>query len=48
LEGGEFKLRALESVRDRTAFVLQCLAGTAAAPVAERMLKLLLAGNCRK
>ena len=41
-EGGEFKLRPLESVRDRTAFVLQCLAGTAAAPVAERMLKLLL------
>jgi ribose-phosphate pyrophosphokinase len=44
-EGGEFKLRPLESVRDRTAFVLQCLAGTAARPVAERLLKLLFLLN---
>ena len=40
-EGGEFKLRPLQSVRDRTAFVLQCLAGTAQTPVAERLLRLL-------
>jgi ribose-phosphate pyrophosphokinase len=40
-EGGEFKLRPLESVRGRTVFVLQCLAGNAAAPVAERLLRLL-------
>jgi ribose-phosphate pyrophosphokinase len=40
-EGGEFKLRPLRSVRDRRTFVLQCLAGTAEAPVAERLLKLL-------
>lgn len=44
-EGGEFKLRPLESVRDRTAYVLQCLAGTATAPVAERLLKLLFLLN---
>ena len=41
-EGGEFKLRPLESVRGRTVFVLQCLAGTAEAPVADRLLRLLL------
>ncbi len=40
-EGGEFKLRPLQSVRERTAFVLQCLAGTAQTPVSERLLKLL-------
>ncbi len=40
-EGGEFKLRPLESVRGRTAFLLQCLAGTPRAPVAERLLRLL-------
>jgi ribose-phosphate pyrophosphokinase len=40
-EGGEFKLRPLQSVRDRTTFVLQCLAGTPEVPVAERLLKLL-------
>jgi ribose-phosphate pyrophosphokinase len=40
-EGGEFKLRPQESVTDRTALVLQCLAGTAQASVAERLLRLL-------
>ena len=40
-EDGEFKLRPLESVRARTAFVLQTLAGTADAPVAERLIRLL-------
>ncbi len=40
-EGGEFKLRPLESVRDRSVIVLQCLAGTDDCPVAERLLRLL-------
>jgi len=40
-EGGEFKLRPLQSVRDCPTFVLQCLAGTAAAPLCERLVKLL-------
>jgi ribose-phosphate pyrophosphokinase len=40
-EGGEFKLRPLESVRDRTAFILQCLAGTAQVPISERLVRLL-------
>ncbi len=40
-EGGEFKLRPLESVRDRTALVLQCLAGTTEVPVCERLVRLL-------
>lgn len=40
-EGGEFKLRPLESVRERSVFVLQCLAGTSDAPVADRLLRLL-------
>jgi ribose-phosphate pyrophosphokinase len=40
-EAGEFKLRPLESIRDRTVFILQCLAGTAQVPVCERLLKLL-------
>jgi ribose-phosphate pyrophosphokinase len=40
-EDGEFKLRALESVRGRTVFVLQSLAGTASAPVCERLIRLL-------
>lgn len=40
-EGGEFKLRPLESVRDRPVFVLESLAGTAAASVADRLLRLL-------
>jgi ribose-phosphate pyrophosphokinase len=41
-EGGEFKLRPLESVRGRIVFVLQSLAGTSDAPVADRLLRLLL------
>jgi ribose-phosphate pyrophosphokinase len=40
-EGGEFKLRPLESVRGRRVFVLGSLAGTAPAPVSERLLRLL-------
>jgi len=40
-EGGEFKLRPLESVRDRTVFVLQSLAESAAASVSDRLLRLL-------
>lgn len=40
-EGGEFKLRPLETVRDRNAFVLQCLAGTADASVCDRLVRLL-------
>src|SRR3569833_1303565 len=40
-EGGEFKLRPLQSVRDRPTCVFQCLAGTQPAPSSERLLKLL-------
>jgi len=40
-EGGEFKLRPLESVRNRSAFVFQCLAGTPQAAVSDRLLRLL-------
>ena len=40
-EGGEFKLRPLESVRGRIVFVLQCLAGSADVPVSDRLLRLL-------
>jgi ribose-phosphate pyrophosphokinase len=40
-DGGEFKLRPLESVRGRTAFVLQSLAGTEDAAVSERLVRLL-------
>lgn len=40
-EGGEFKLRPLESVRARAVIVLESLAGTAQAPVCERLLRLL-------
>jgi len=40
-EGGEFKLRPLESVRDRTALVFQCLAGTTEVPACERLVRLL-------
>ncbi len=40
-EGGEFKLRPLEPVRGRTVLVLESLAGTAAAPVCERLVRLL-------
>ena len=39
-EGGEFKLRPLQSVRDRDVFVVQTLAGTPDAPVADRFLRL--------
>jgi ribose-phosphate pyrophosphokinase len=40
-EEGEFKLRPLVSVRDRTVFVIQTLAGSADVPVAQRLLRLL-------
>jgi ribose-phosphate pyrophosphokinase len=40
-EGGEFKLRPLESVRGRQVFALQTLAGTDDAPAASRFLRLL-------
>jgi len=39
--GGEFKLRPLQSVRDRTVFVVQSLAETQTAPIALRLVKLL-------
>jgi ribose-phosphate pyrophosphokinase len=44
-EGGEFKLRPLESVRGRTAFVLQSLAGTESSAVSERFVRLLFLLN---
>ena len=40
-EEGEFKLRPRASVRDRTVFVVESLAGSAAMPVAQRLLRLL-------
>jgi ribose-phosphate pyrophosphokinase len=40
-EGGELKLRPLESVRGRAVFVLASLAGTDDAPVCERLVRLL-------
>jgi ribose-phosphate pyrophosphokinase len=40
-EGGEFKLRPLQSVRDRTVFVVQTLAETPEAPMARRLVRLL-------
>lgn len=40
-EGGEFKLRPLQSVRGRTVFVLESLAGSGEAPVCERLVRLL-------
>lgn len=40
-EDGEFKIRPLESVRGRTLFVLQSLAGSASVPVCERLVRLL-------
>jgi len=40
-EGGEFKLRPLESVRGRAVFVLQTLSATAEFPIAERLVRLL-------
>jgi len=39
--GGEFKLRPLQSVRDRTVFVVQSLAETQKAPIAQRLVRLL-------
>lgn len=44
-EGGEFKLRPLQSVRGRTAFVLQSLVETGAAPLSQRLLRLLFLLN---
>src|SRR5882757_9505527 len=40
-EGGEFKLRPLQSVRDRTVFIVQSLADTQKAPIAQRLVRLL-------
>jgi ribose-phosphate pyrophosphokinase len=40
-EGGEFKLRPLESVRNRIAYVFQTLAGSATTPVSDRLVRLL-------
>jgi ribose-phosphate pyrophosphokinase len=40
-DGGEFKLRPLESVRGRTTIIFQSLAGTMSAPAPERLLRLL-------
>ena len=40
-ESGEFKLRPLESVRDRTAFLVESLAGDPAVPATERLVRLL-------
>lgn len=44
-EGDEFKLRPLETVRGRTTFVFQSLAGTQDAPVTERFVRLLFLLN---
>lgn len=40
-EGGELKLRPLESVRGRRVFVIESLAGTADVPVCDRLVRLL-------
>lgn len=40
-DGGEFKLRPLESVRGKTVFVLQSLAGTNETPTCDRLVRLL-------
>ncbi|HUO18170.1 MAG TPA: ribose-phosphate diphosphokinase [Steroidobacteraceae bacterium] len=40
-EGGEFKLRPLESVRDRSVFIVESLAGDEVVPTAERLVRLL-------
>jgi ribose-phosphate pyrophosphokinase len=40
-DGGEFKLRPLQSVRDRTVFIVQSLADTQKAPIAQRLVRLL-------
>jgi ribose-phosphate pyrophosphokinase len=39
--GGEFKLRPLQSVRDRPVFIVQSLAETPGAPIAQRLVRLL-------
>jgi ribose-phosphate pyrophosphokinase len=44
--GGEFKLRPLQSVRDRTVFIVQSLAETRAAPIAQRLVRLLFLIHC--
>lgn len=44
-EGGEFKLRPLQSVRGRYVFVLQTLASSKDAPVADRLVRLLFLLN---
>jgi ribose-phosphate pyrophosphokinase len=44
-EDGEFKLRPLESVRGRSAFVLQTLAGTVGASASDRLVRLLFLLN---
>lgn len=45
-EGGEFKLRPLESVRSRPAYVFQSLAGSQALSPADRLVRLLFLLNC--
>ncbi len=40
-EGGEFKLRPLQSVRDRPVFILQSLADNQSNPMAQRLVRLL-------
>lgn len=45
-EGGEFKLRPLQSVRDRTVFVVQSLTETQKAPIAQRLVRLLFLIHC--
>lgn len=40
-EAGEFKIRPLSSVRDRTVFVVQSLAGSVDATVSQRLIRLL-------
>ncbi|MFI4868171.1 MAG: ribose-phosphate diphosphokinase [Steroidobacterales bacterium] len=44
-EDGEFKLRPLESVRGRSAYVLQTLAATPDAPLCERLVRFLFLIN---
>ncbi len=45
-DDGEFKLRPLESVRGKTAFVLQSLAGVSDPPVCERLVRLFFLLKC--
>ena len=40
-EGGEFKLRPIESVREQTTFIWQSLSSSAPAPVCARLIRLL-------